>query len=73
MAKEKTEAMIVKSIKSETGLRVNVTLCEPESLPRSEGKSVRVIDERNFEWGEKYGSKTNICIYRKQRRKNEKS
>ena len=46
---EKTEAMIVKSIKSETGLRVNVTLCEPESLPRSEGKSVRVIDERNFE------------------------
>ena len=46
---EKTESMIVKSIKSETGLRVNVTLCEPESLPRSEGKSVRVIDERNFE------------------------
>ena len=46
---EKVEKAIQSSIRSETGLRVDVTLCEPESLPRSEGKAVRVIDERNFE------------------------
>ena len=46
---EEVEKKIVNAIKSETGLRVDVTLCEPESLPRSEGKAVRVIDERNFE------------------------
>ena len=45
---EKIEKQIQASIRSETGLRVNVTLCEPESLPRSEGKAVRVIDERNL-------------------------
>ena len=39
----------VDAIRGETGLRVDVTLCEPESLPRSEGKAVRVIDERNFD------------------------
>ena len=46
---EKVEKQIQASIRSETGLRVDVTICEPESLPRSEGKAVRVIDERNFE------------------------
>lgn len=46
---EEVEKNIVNAIKGETGLRVDVTLCEPESLPRSEGKAVRVIDERNFE------------------------
>ena len=45
---EKVEKQIQASIRSETGLRVDVTLCEPESLPRSEGKAVRVIDERNL-------------------------
>ena len=45
---EKLEKQIQASIRSETGLRVDVTLCEPESLPRSEGKAVRVIDERNL-------------------------
>ena len=39
---------IAKSISKEIGLRVDVTLAEPGSLPRSEGKAVRVIDERNF-------------------------
>ncbi len=46
---EEVEKNIVNAIRSETGLRVDVTLCEPESLPRSEGKAIRVIDERNFE------------------------
>ena len=46
---EKVEKQIKSSIRSETGLRVDVTICEPESLPRSEGKAVRVIDERKFE------------------------
>ena len=46
---EKVEKQIQASIRSETGLRVDVTICEPETLPRSEGKAVRVIDERNFE------------------------
>ena len=46
---EKVEKQIQASIRSETGLRVDVTICEPETLPRSEGKAVRVIDERNFD------------------------
>ena len=45
---EKVEKQIASAIKSETGLRVDVTICEPETLPRSEGKAVRVIDEREF-------------------------
>ena len=45
---EKLEKQIQASIRSETGLRVDVTLCEPESRPRSEGKAVRVIDEMNL-------------------------
>ena len=43
------EHTLAKNIHNEIGLRVNVTLVEPESLPRSEGKAIRVIDERNFE------------------------
>lgn len=35
-------------IHSEIGLRVKVTLVEPKTLPRSEGKAVRVIDEREI-------------------------
>ncbi len=46
---EEVKKMIEKRINSEIGLRVNVTLVEPESLPRSEGKAVRVIDKRNFD------------------------
>jgi phenylacetate-CoA ligase len=33
-------------VHSEIGLRVNVTLVEPRTLPRSKGKAVRVIDKR---------------------------
>lgn len=36
-------------IHNEIGLRVNVTLVEPKTLPRSEGKAVRVIDKRKFD------------------------
>ena len=35
-------------IHNEIGLRVNISLVEPKSLPRSEGKAVRVIDKRNL-------------------------
>ncbi len=35
-------------IHNEIGLRVKVTLVEPKTLPRSEGKAVRVIDKRKF-------------------------
>lgn len=46
---EKVEKNIVDAIRAEIGIKVDVTICEPETLPRSEGKAVRVIDERNFE------------------------
>jgi len=36
-------------IHNEIGLRVNVSLVEPQSLPRSEGKAVRVIDKRGLD------------------------
>ena len=36
-------------IHNEIGLRVKVTLVEPKTLPRSEGKAVRVIDKRKFD------------------------
>ena len=39
---------IEERVHSEIGLRVNVTLVEPRSLPRSEGKAVRVIDKRDL-------------------------
>ena len=46
---EEIESKIANSIQKEIGLRVNVSLIEPETLPRSEGKSVRVLDLRNFD------------------------
>ena len=39
---------IAKSIENETGIRVKVTLVEPKTLPRFEGKAKRVIDKRNL-------------------------
>ena len=45
---EEAKKMIEDYIHNEIGLRVNVTLVEPQSLPRSEGKAVRVIDKRKF-------------------------
>ncbi|MDR0900098.1 MAG: phenylacetate--CoA ligase [Methanobrevibacter sp.] len=35
-------------IENEIGIRVKVALVEPKSIPRSEGKAVRVIDKRNL-------------------------
>ncbi|MEN6329815.1 MAG: phenylacetate--CoA ligase [Methanobacteriaceae archaeon] len=46
---EKAKGMIQKRIHDEIGLRVNVNLVEPGSIPRSEGKAVRVIDKRKFD------------------------
>ncbi len=45
---EEVKKHIEDHIHDEIGLRVNVTLVEPHSLPRSEGKAVRVIDQRNL-------------------------
>ncbi|MCL2114675.1 MAG: phenylacetate--CoA ligase [Methanobrevibacter sp.] len=46
---EEVEAKIANKIHKEIGLRVNVSLTEPETLPRSEGKAVRVLDLRKFD------------------------
>jgi phenylacetate-CoA ligase len=43
-----TKKRIEHFIHNEIGLRVDVTLVEPKTLPRSEGKAVRVIDKRNI-------------------------
>lgn len=45
---EQLKKSIEKHIHDEIGLRVTVNLVEPQSLPRSEGKAVRVIDKRNL-------------------------
>ena len=45
---EQVKKSIEKQIHDEIGLRVNVNLVEPESLPRSEGKAVRVVDKRHL-------------------------
>ena len=42
------QTKIAKSIENETGIRVKVTLVEPKTLPRFEGKAKRVIDKRNL-------------------------
>lgn len=39
---------ISRNIKDAIGISVKVTLAEPYSIPRSEGKAVRVIDKRDF-------------------------
>lgn len=43
-----TRDRIEEFIENEIGLRVKVTLVEPGTIPRSEGKAVRVIDRRNL-------------------------
>ncbi len=45
---EEIKKDIENRIHSEIGLRVNISLVEPQSLPRSEGKAVRVVDKRNI-------------------------
>ena len=39
---------IAKTVQDAIGLRVNVTIVQPGTIPRSEGKAVRVIDKRDF-------------------------
>ncbi|NYB52992.1 MAG: phenylacetate--CoA ligase [Methanobacteriaceae archaeon] len=45
---EQVKKNIEKQIHNEIGLRVTVTLVEPGSLPRSEGKAIRVVDKRGL-------------------------
>ena len=43
---ERIEKKIAEDIASVTGIHARITLCEPRSLPRSEGKMKRVYDTR---------------------------
>lgn len=43
---EDIRAKIKEKIASTTGIRAKIVIAEPRSLPRTEGKSVRVIDQR---------------------------
>jgi len=45
---EEVRKKIEKRIENSIGLRVKVTLVEPKTLPRSEGKAKRVIDKRQL-------------------------
>jgi len=45
---EEVKKKIEKRIENAIGLRVKVTLVEPKTLPRSEGKAKRVIDKRQL-------------------------
>ncbi|MDE4079071.1 phenylacetate--CoA ligase [Methanosphaera sp. Vir-13MRS] len=45
---EEFKYKVGKEIKEAIGIGVKVTLAEPYSIPRSEGKAKRVIDKRNF-------------------------
>ena len=45
---EALEANIKRKIESALGINVRVKLVEPKSIPRSEGKAVRVVDRRNL-------------------------
>ena len=42
------EKKLISSLKSMLGIGVEVHLVEPKTIPRSEGKAVRVIDKRNL-------------------------
>ena len=44
--KYEVESKIMAHIKGNLGIRVNVDLVEPGSIARSQGKAVRVLDER---------------------------
>jgi phenylacetate-CoA ligase len=43
---EALEKKLSADIQQILGIRAKITLCEPKSIPRSEGKAVRVIDKR---------------------------
>lgn len=47
-ALENLRKKLEKKIEQTTGIRVKVTLVEPKSIPRSEGKAKRVIDKRKL-------------------------
>ena len=48
MDKIEREGKLVARLKSMLGIVVKVKLVEPRSIPRSEGKAVRIIDKRNL-------------------------
>lgn len=45
---ENIQQKIAKTIQDAIGLRVTVTIVQPGTIPRSEGKAIRVIDKRDF-------------------------
>ena len=45
---ENIQQKIAKTVQDAIGLRVTVTIVQPGTIPRSEGKAVRVIDKRDF-------------------------
>ena len=45
---EDMEARITEALHSTLGIQPKIRLVEPKSLPRSEGKAVRVIDKRKL-------------------------
>ena len=46
---ERTEARLSKAVESTTGVRARITLVEPQTLQRSEGKAKRVLDLRKLD------------------------
>ncbi len=46
--RERREKKLVAHLKSMLGILVDVNLVAPKSIPRSEGKAVRIIDNRNL-------------------------
>jgi phenylacetate-CoA ligase len=44
--REDLAAQIAKRLREHTGLRISVRVRDPGSIPRSEGKAVRVVDRR---------------------------
>lgn len=61
------QSKISNSIKMNIGIRVKVTLIEPKSIPRSEGKAVRVIDKEFTLDGVSYENRSIVYIFRKQK------
>jgi phenylacetate-CoA ligase len=43
---EQLSEQIAGTLEHVTGLRIQVTLVEPSTIPRSEGKAKRVVDRR---------------------------
>jgi phenylacetate-CoA ligase len=45
---EQLRKRIHAELKSELGISAHIKLCEPRSIPRSEGKAKRIIDKRSI-------------------------